>query len=94
MPNTEWLQGTLELNAQGEIVVNAKGQTSLQGVFSAGDATTTPFKQIIIAAGEGAKAALGAFDDLMRRSLNPEMQASLELAKIVSAEQRSLRIAA
>ena len=67
VPNTEWLKGTLELNAQGEIVVDAKGQTSLKGVFAAGDVTTTPFKQIIIAAGDGAKAALGAFDDLIRR---------------------------
>ncbi len=67
VPNTEWLKGTLELNAQGEIVVDAKGQTSLKGVFAAGDVTRTPFKQIIIAAGDGAKAALGAFDDLIRR---------------------------
>ena len=67
VPNTEWLKGTLELNAQGEIIVDAKGQTSLKGVFAAGDVTTTPFKQIIIAAGDGAKAALGAFDDLIRR---------------------------
>jgi NADH-dependent peroxiredoxin subunit F len=50
----------------GEIVVDAKGQTSLPGVFAAGDATTVPFKQIVVAAGEGAKAALGAFDHLMR----------------------------
>jgi alkyl hydroperoxide reductase subunit F len=67
VPNTEWLKGTLELNTQGEIIVDAKGQTSLKGVFAAGDVTTTPFKQIIIAAGDGAKAALGAFDDLIRR---------------------------
>jgi len=67
VPNTEWLKGTLELNAQGEIIVDAKGQTNLKGVFAAGDVTTTPFKQIIIAAGDGAKAALGAFDDLIRR---------------------------
>jgi len=67
VPNTEWLKGTLELNGQGEIIVDAKGQTSLKGVFAAGDVTTTPFKQIIIAAGDGAKAALGAFDDLIRR---------------------------
>ncbi|MFW9594234.1 MAG: alkyl hydroperoxide reductase subunit F [Macromonas sp.] len=67
VPNTEWLQGTLELN-RGEIVVDAKGQTSVPGVFAAGDCTTVPFKQIIIAAGDGAKAALGAFDHLMRTS--------------------------
>ena len=66
VPNTEWLQGTLELSRHGEIVVDAKGQTSLPGVFAAGDVTTTPYKQIIIAAGDGAKAALSAFDHLIR----------------------------
>jgi alkyl hydroperoxide reductase subunit F len=66
VPNTEWLKGTLELSRHGEIVVDAKGQTSLPGVFAAGDATTVPFKQIIIAAGDGAKAALGAFEHLIR----------------------------
>ncbi len=66
VPNTEWLKGTLELTKHGEIVVDARGQTSLPGVFAAGDATTVPFKQIIIATGDGAKAALGAFDYLMR----------------------------
>ncbi len=66
VPNTEWLKGTVELSRYGEIVVDAKGQTSVPGVFAAGDATTVPFKQIIIAAGEGAKAALGAFDHLIR----------------------------
>jgi alkyl hydroperoxide reductase subunit F len=66
VPNTEWLKGTVELSRHGEIIVDAKGQTSLPGVFAAGDATTVPFKQIIIAAGDGAKAALGAFDHLMR----------------------------
>jgi alkyl hydroperoxide reductase subunit F len=68
VPNTEWLKGTLELSRHGEIVVDAKGQTSVPGVFAAGDATTVPFKQIIIAAGDGAKAALGAFDHLIRSS--------------------------
>ncbi|MFD0666190.1 alkyl hydroperoxide reductase subunit F [Ramlibacter sp. MAHUQ-53] len=66
VPNTEWLKGTLELSKHGEIVVDAKGQTSMPGVFAAGDATTVPYKQIIIAAGEGAKAALSAFDHLIR----------------------------
>jgi len=66
VPNTEWLKTTLELNRFGEIVVDAKGQTSLPGVFAAGDATTVPYKQIIIAAGDGAKAALAAFDYLIR----------------------------
>jgi alkyl hydroperoxide reductase subunit F len=66
VPNTEWLKGTVELSRHGEIIVDAKGATSVPGVFAAGDATTVPFKQIIIAAGDGAKAALGAFDHLMR----------------------------
>jgi len=68
VPNSEWLKGTLELTRHGEIVVDARGQTSLPGVFAAGDVTTVPFKQIIIATGDGAKAALGAFDHLIRSS--------------------------
>lgn len=66
VPNTDWLKGTVELTKHGEIVVDARGQTSVPGVFAAGDVTTVPFKQIIIAAGDGAKAALGAFDHLIR----------------------------
>ena len=69
VPNTDWLKGVVELSKHGEIIVDAKGQTSVPGVFAAGDATTVPFKQIIIAAGDGAKAALGAFDHLMRMSV-------------------------
>ena len=66
VPNTDWLKGTVALSKHGEIEVDARGQTSVPGVFAAGDATTVPFKQIIIAAGDGAKAALGAFDHLIR----------------------------
>lgn len=66
VPNTDWLKGIVELSKHGEIIVDAKGQTSVPGVFAAGDVTTVPFKQIIIAAGEGAKAALSAFDYLIR----------------------------
>ncbi len=66
VPNSEWLKGTLELSRFGEIVVDSHGRTSVPGVFAAGDVTTTPFKQIVIAAGDGAKAALSAFDHLMR----------------------------
>ncbi len=66
VPNTEWLKGTLELSRFGEIVIDAKGHTSLPGVFAAGDCTTVPYKQIVIAAGDGAKAALSAFDHLIR----------------------------
>jgi alkyl hydroperoxide reductase subunit F len=66
VPNTEWLKGSLELSKYGEVVVGPRGETSMPGVFAAGDCTTVPFKQIIIAAGDGAKAALGAFDHLIR----------------------------
>jgi alkyl hydroperoxide reductase subunit F len=66
VPNTEWLKGTVELSRFGEIVVDAKGHTNVLGVFAAGDCTTVPYKQIVIAAGEGAKAALSAFDHLIR----------------------------
>ena len=66
VPNTEWLKGTVELSRFGEIVVDAKGHTNVPGVFAAGDCTTAPYKQIVIAAGEGAKAALSAFDHLIR----------------------------
>jgi NADH-dependent peroxiredoxin subunit F len=68
VPNTEWLKGTVELSKYGEIVVDGKGATNVPGVFAAGDATITPYKQIIIAAGEGARAALSAFDHLIRHS--------------------------
>ena len=68
LPNTEWLKGTIELSTRGEIVVDHHGQTSLPGVFAAGDCTTVPYKQIVIAVGEGAKASLSAFDHLMRTS--------------------------
>jgi NADH-dependent peroxiredoxin subunit F len=66
LPNTEWLAGTLELNSRGEIVVDDAGRTSLPGVFAAGDCTTTPFKQIVVALGAGATASLSAFDHLIR----------------------------
>ena len=75
LPNTDWLKGTIELSPRGEIEVDARGQTSVPGVFAAGDATTTPYKQIIIAMGEGSKAALSAFDHLIRSSA-PEQKAS------------------
>ena len=66
VPNTEWLKGTLALSPRGEIEIDAKGQTSAPGVFAAGDATTVPYKQIVIAMGAGATAALSAFDHLIR----------------------------
>jgi len=66
VPNTEFLKGTLELSKFGEIVIDDKCHTNLPGVFAAGDVTTVPYKQIVIAAGEGSKAALSAFDYLIR----------------------------
>jgi alkyl hydroperoxide reductase subunit F len=69
IPNTEWLkESDVELSKFGEILIDAKGTTSLPGVFGAGDATNTPFKQIIIAMGSGATASLGSFDYLIRHS--------------------------
>ena len=68
VPNSEWLKGDLELSRFGEIEIGARGETSMPGVFAAGDVTTVPFKQIIIAMGSGATAALGAFDYLIRES--------------------------
>lgn len=68
LPNTDWLKGTIELSARGEIIVDAKGQTNIPGIFAAGDVTTVPYKQIVIAVGEGAKASLSAFDHLIRTS--------------------------
>ncbi len=68
LPNTDWLKGTLNLSPRGEIEIDSRGQTSMPGVFAAGDCTTVPYKQIIIAMGEGAKASLSAFDYLIRSS--------------------------
>jgi alkyl hydroperoxide reductase subunit F len=69
VPNTEFLKGTVNLSKFGEIIIDARGQTNVPGVFAAGDCTTVPFKQIVIAAGDGAKAALSAFDHLIRTPL-------------------------
>jgi NADH-dependent peroxiredoxin subunit F len=69
VPNTEFLKDTVELSRFGEIVVDAKCHTNVPGVFAAGDCTTVPYKQIVIAAGEGSKAALSAFDFMIRTPL-------------------------
>lgn len=66
VPNTEWLKGVIGLSKYGEIEVDAKGHTNIPGVMAAGDCTTVPYKQIVIAAGDGSKAALTAFDYLIR----------------------------
>ena len=75
LPNTDWLKGTVALSNRGEIEIDARGQTSIPGVFAAGDATTVPYKQIIIAMGAGATASLGAFDHLIRSSVPVEITA-------------------
>jgi alkyl hydroperoxide reductase subunit F len=72
LPNTDWLKGTLKLSPRGEIEVDARGETSLPGVFAAGDVTTVPYKQIVIAMGEGSKASLSAFDYLIRLPVTEE----------------------
>ena len=72
VPNTEWLKGTVSLSPRGEIEVDQRGETSVKGVFAAGDVTTTPYKQIVIAMGEGSKAALSAFDHLIRLPVDGE----------------------
>lgn len=69
LPNTDWLKGAVDLSPRGEVIVDAKGETSVHGIFAAGDCTTTPYKQIIISMGEGAKASLSAFDHLIRSSV-------------------------
>ncbi len=68
LPNTDWLKGVVNLSRFGEIEIDVKGQTNVPGVFGAGDCTTVPYKQIIIAMSEGAKASLAAFDHLIRSS--------------------------
>ena len=68
VPNTDWLKDSeVKLTQRGEIEIGLHNETSLEGVFAAGDATTVPYKQIVIAMGEGAKASLGAFDYLIRK---------------------------
>ncbi len=65
-PNSEAFKDEVELTPRHEIVVDANNRTSTSGVYAAGDVTTVPYKQIMIAMGEGAKAALSAFDDRIR----------------------------
>jgi alkyl hydroperoxide reductase subunit F len=74
LPNTDFIKGTVALSKRGEIEVDARGQTSVPGVFAAGDVTTVPYKQIIIAMGEGAKASLSAFDHLIRSTAPAEAE--------------------
>lgn len=66
LPNSEWLNGAVTTSPHGEIEIDAKGQTNIPGVFAAGDVTNVPYKQIIIAMGEGSRSSLSAFDYLIR----------------------------
>jgi alkyl hydroperoxide reductase subunit F len=76
VPNTEFLKGTIALSPRGEIEVDARGETSVPGVFAAGDATTVPYKQIVIAMGQGATAGLSAFDYLIRLPVSDQASAA------------------
>ncbi len=76
LPNTEWLAGAVELSDRNEIVIDDRGQTSVPGVFAAGDCTTEPFKQIVVAMGAGSTAMLGAFDHLVRMPASAPADAS------------------
>lgn len=69
LPNTEWFRETVELSDRGEVIVDERGRTSVEGVFAAGDCTTVPFKQIVTALGSGSTAALTAFDHLVRNAV-------------------------
>lgn len=78
VPNSEWLAGSgVALSDRGEIVIDGKAATSVPGVFAAGDVTTVPYKQIVIAMGEGAKAGLSAFDYLIRTASAEDMVGAL-----------------
>ncbi|WP_119717417.1 alkyl hydroperoxide reductase subunit F [Cognatilysobacter tabacisoli] len=85
LPNTEWLKGAVELSNRGEILIDDRGQTSAPGVFAAGDATTVPFKQIVIAMGAGSTAALAAFDHLIRTSAPAAASAPTATVEAVAA---------
>jgi len=74
VPNTEWLKDSIRLSRHGEIEVDHRGETSQPGIFAAGDCTTVPYKQIVIAMGEGSKAALSAFDYMIRLPVEAEVE--------------------
>jgi NADH-dependent peroxiredoxin subunit F len=83
LPNTEWIEGTVELSDRNEVVIDERGRTNIPGVFAAGDCTTVPYKQIVIAMGAGTTAALSAFDHLIRSSAPAEV--ATEVATEVAA---------
>jgi len=67
LPNSGFLQGVVDLSQHGEVIIDERGQTSAEGIFACGDVTTVPYKQIVIAMGEGAKASLAAYDYLLKQ---------------------------
>ncbi len=68
VPNSHFVTDVVDMTQYGEIIIDEKGQTSEPGIFACGDVTTVPYKQIVIAMGEGAKASLSAFDYIIRES--------------------------
>jgi len=86
VPNSKVVEGVIELSKYGEIEINEKGQTSEVGIFACGDVTTVPYKQIVVAMGEGSKAALAAFDYLI---MNPIEAESTETATKAVAEEQA-----
>jgi alkyl hydroperoxide reductase subunit F len=76
VPNTEWLKDAIALSPRGEIEIDHRGETSQVGIFAAGDATTVPYKQIVIAMGAGSTAALSAFDYLIRLPAEEDVAAA------------------
>src|SRR3546814_3282523 len=78
VPNTEWLKETVTLSRHGEIEVGHRGETSQPGIFAASDCTTVPYKQIVIAMGEGSKAAMSAFDYMIRLPAELDAEARSE----------------
>lgn len=85
LPNPHWLDGVIARNAIDEIKVNEKGETNIKGIFAAGDCTTMPYKQIIIAAGEGAKASLSASIKFIAIIVAEERLALIKLASFSQA---------
>ena len=75
VPNSQFVKDLVEVTTYGEIVIDEKGQTSVPGVFACGDVTTVPYKQIIVSMGEGAKAALAAFEYLMVNAVQHPVEA-------------------
>ena len=79
VPNSQFLDGVVDMTRHGEVLIDEKCRTSEDGIFACGDVTTVPYKQIIIAMGEGSKASLSAFEYLLMNSA-PEADASSEKA--------------